>query len=344
MDKLLTRDEFRNAVFTRDNHTCVMCGAPAVDAHHIIERRLWTDGGYYLNNGVSLCADCHLYAEQTIVTCEMLRDAASITKVLLPDTLATYEGDAGFDKWGNTILANGMRSPGELFYDESVQKVLAPVMGDFTKYVKYPRTPHLPFSPGYSDEDINWTNDIHMHGREVVVTEKMDGENTTLYRDYIHSRSLEMSYHSSRTWVKNLHGSIAHDIPEGMRICGENLYAMHSLKYDSLPSFFLVFSIWMNDLCLSWDETVEWCELLNLSTVPTLYRGNYYEHLWYDVTNILSNAGKKMDKCEGFVVRPAGSFKMQEFRTVVAKWVRPDHINSDHHWIHKHVTVNQLEA
>jgi len=34
--KLLTRDEFREGVFKRDNYKCVVCGAPAKDAHHII--------------------------------------------------------------------------------------------------------------------------------------------------------------------------------------------------------------------------------------------------------------------------------------------------------------------
>lgn len=43
--KLLTRDNFREAVFARDNNTCVFCSLPAKDAHHIIERRLWKDGG-----------------------------------------------------------------------------------------------------------------------------------------------------------------------------------------------------------------------------------------------------------------------------------------------------------
>ncbi len=51
----MTRDDFRNAVFARDNHRCVICGEPAKDAHHILERRLFPDGGYYLNNGASLC-------------------------------------------------------------------------------------------------------------------------------------------------------------------------------------------------------------------------------------------------------------------------------------------------
>lgn len=48
---LLSRDQFRELTFERDKHTCVFCDKPAQDAHHIIERRLWSDGGYYLDNG-----------------------------------------------------------------------------------------------------------------------------------------------------------------------------------------------------------------------------------------------------------------------------------------------------
>lgn len=37
----LTREEFKQQVFERDEHCCVVCGKPAVDAHHILERRLF---------------------------------------------------------------------------------------------------------------------------------------------------------------------------------------------------------------------------------------------------------------------------------------------------------------
>jgi hypothetical protein len=50
---LLTRDQFREAVFARDKHKCVICKEPAKDAHHIMERRLFTEtdelGGYFLD-------------------------------------------------------------------------------------------------------------------------------------------------------------------------------------------------------------------------------------------------------------------------------------------------------
>ena len=61
--------------------------------------------------------------------------------------------DQPYDKWGNPVLPNGTRLRGELFDDASVQKVLAPVLALFTDRVKYPRTYHLPWSPGLTDDD-----------------------------------------------------------------------------------------------------------------------------------------------------------------------------------------------
>src|SRR5271170_6065020 len=98
---LLTRDEFRNAVFKRDGHKCIICAAPAKDAHHIIERRLWVDSGYYLDNGASLCEEHHLAAEMTTLSCEDIRIKAGITKTIVPPHL--YD-DTQIDKWGNPIL------------------------------------------------------------------------------------------------------------------------------------------------------------------------------------------------------------------------------------------------
>jgi hypothetical protein len=151
MEKLLLRDEFREGVFRRDNYKCVCCGADAQDTHHLVERRLWPDGGYYLDNGASLCGLCHLRAEETVLTCDTLRAAAGITRVLLPPHL--YD-DSAYDKWGNLLLANGTRLQGELFGDESVQKILAQggVLSQFVPHVRYPRTHHLPWSNPTKDD------------------------------------------------------------------------------------------------------------------------------------------------------------------------------------------------
>jgi hypothetical protein len=229
-----------------------------------------------------LCAKHHIEAEQTLVTCDDLRitiDAKTGKRVetVLPPH---FYPDTTYDKWGNIILGDRnfrdyRRLPGELFDDESVRKILAPVLHLFDHRVKYPRTWHLPWSPSVGPDDRvldaatldSWT------GREVVVTEKMDGENTTLYRDYIHARSVDYSAHVTRNWMRNFHAKFAHEIPDGMRICGENLSFKHSIGYDRLPSYFMVFSVWQGTRCLSWKETLEWCALLSLEHVPVIYQG-----------------------------------------------------------------------
>jgi len=109
---------------------------------------------------------------------------------------------------------------------------------------KYPRTPHLPWSKKVTNDDIHQQNCQQFINQEVVVTEKMDGENTSMYRNDIHARSLDGRHHVSRDWVKSWHATIANDIPEQWRLCGENLYAQHSIIYDHLESYFYLFSVW----------------------------------------------------------------------------------------------------
>lgn len=65
------RNAFREAVFERDNYQCVMCGKRdcKLDAHHIEDRHNLSNGGYVLENSITLCAgidqnNCHWKAEQ----------------------------------------------------------------------------------------------------------------------------------------------------------------------------------------------------------------------------------------------------------------------------------------
>lgn len=333
-----TRDEFRCGVFQRDDSQCVICSEAGQDAHHLIERRLWDDGGYHLDNGVTLCGQHHILAEQTLLSVEELREAAGITKVVLP---AHLYRDHRYDKWGNVILANGQRARGELFDDESVQKALAQTLHLFTPYIKYPRTYHLPWSPGCTADDRVLTDTSFFEGKEVVVTVKMDGENTTMYSDHIHARSIDSANHPSRNWVKGYHAKVAYQIPSGWRVCGENLFAAHSIRYSSLPSYFLAFSIWDEfNRCLSWDDTLEWCELLELQSVPVLYRGVWSE----EEVRKLATSEYSGNECEGYVVRVANSFSYGDFRKAMAKYVRAGHVKTSHHWRFAAIRQNHLTS
>lgn len=343
MEKLLNRDDFRNGVFNRDNHKCVICGEPAKDAHHILERRLFVDGGYYLSNGSSLCEKHHIMAEETTLSCEEIREKCNITKIILPDHL--YD-EYIYDKWGNIIQPSGQRLKGELFYDESVQKILKQggVLDLFQKYVKYPRTYYLHWcemTKSLLKDNRQMQNDDCFKGKRVIVTLKMDGENTSMYRDFIHARSLNSSSHPTRDWVKGLWSRISYHLDDNMRICGENLYAVHSIKYSDLESYFMMFSMWIENKCLSWDETVEYAKILDLNIVPVIYDGIYdrekIEAIFkkYELTN------------EGYVIRVANEFNYGEFRKSVGKFVLPSFrqaINNSHgHWISKKIETNILK-
>jgi len=343
----MTRDEFRSAVFERDHHRCVVCGALAVDAHHLIERRLWADLGYHLDNGVSLCADCHLQAEETRISPQELRDAAGIKIILLPDG---FDDEAVYDKWGNVCWPLGTRSPGPLFKDESVQKVLAAAgaLSLFTHYYKHARTPHLPWSPNAgSDSDktrdvFGELNELYMDIGDVVVTQKMDGEQCSFYPDHYHARSLDSGYHASRTWVGNLHGKIAHEIPEGWRIVGENLYAAHSIRYSDLPSYFMVFAIFNEDNhALRYSDTCDWAQMLELEMVPHLYRGPYdRERFESDQSFWQSRYGET----EGYVIRSAYEIDYYHWERAVGKVVRAGHVTTDQHWRHRQPVINGLKS
>ncbi len=331
---LLTRDQFHNAVFERDGNKCVICGNLGADAHHIMERRLFDDGGYYLDNGATLCEVHHFAAEATILPCGEIRKAAGIDTIVLPPHL--YR-DEKWDKWGNLILINGFRVAGELFNDSSVQKVLRPILHLFVPYIKYPRTYHLPTSPGCTDDDRKLENTLHFQGKRVVITEKRDGENTSIYLDYVHARSISADNHPTKDWIKNFQAKIGWQLPDGWRICGENLWAQHSISYSNLTSFFEVFSIWdETNYCLGWDATIEWCELLELVHVPVLYDG-----IWSDDL-IERFIPKDTNVQEGFVVRLAEAFHYAKFRLSVAKWVRPDHVKTSHNWKRQVIIRNSL--
>jgi RNA ligase len=205
---------------------------------------------------------------------------------------------------------------------------------------KYPRTPHLSFSPGVGKDDIQLNSEQIFANSQVVVTEKLDGENTTIYHDYLHARSIDSRHHPSRAWVKALQASIGHNIPPGWRICGENVYAKHSIAYQNLTSYFYVFGIWNeNNYCLSWSETEEWTKILGLELVPVIYHGIWDESL-------IINIGKTIDLncCEGYVVRKTEQFHYQDFAHNVAKWVRKNHIQTNEHWINQVIIPNVLTS
>lgn len=204
-------------------------------------------------------------------------------------------------------------------------------------YMKYPRTHHLPWSQVVTRDDKMLKDVSVFHDEDVVVTIKMDGENTSLYFDgYIHSRSIDYKNHSSRHWVKQFWSAKFFQLPNNYRICGENLFAKHSIFYDQLDSYFYGFSIWNDQRCLSWTETMMWFDALEITPVQVIYQGVWNEKVIQSLSHIIHSGN------EGYVVRKTGEFTIQDFSSSVAKFVRPQHVQTHQHWMHEQIVQNRL--
>lgn len=205
-------------------------------------------------------------------------------------------------------------------------------------YYKYPRTYHLPFSLGLGSDDKVLTNfEDYFENRQVVISEKMDGENTTVYSNYCHARSIDSKHASYHSWLLSYIQSFNYLLKENERVCGEYLFAQHSIHYDDLKSYFLAFSIWQDETCLSWESTVERCKELSILTVPVLYVGNYDSK---QLRNCISKVAEKGG--EGVVMRLACEFKYSDFCRSVVKYVRANHVQTDEHWSKGKITQNNM--
>jgi hypothetical protein len=222
---------------------------------------------------------------------------------------------------------------------------------------KYPRSFQLPFSQSNSSDDVWWKDCSPFVGKEVVVTSKLDGENSSIYRDGYHARSLDAAPHPSRTWLKNFIAQFQHEIPSGIRLCGENMYAFHSIFYEGLPSYFFLFGVYNDEYCLSWDEVEEYAALLDLQTVPVLYRGIWDEELVKALPNDVFPTYRATAQHpvwpqdftpsppEGYVVRLATKFRYEDFSKSLAKYVAPAFKESmrNVHWATAKVVPNRLK-
>lgn len=203
-----------------------------------------------------------------------------------------------------------------------------------TTLYSYPRTPHLPISPGATSDDKHASREALEYlasGIPLVLTEKMDGSNLSLYRDNFHGRSRDSGTHLWDTYAKKIWSQIRFDIPEGWRISGESMYARRSVAYENLESPIYIIGIWneKNNL-ISWADTQEWAQMLNLPTVPTLYEGTSFK----EATTLWSK-NFSSETSEGFVIRDAGEIPYEKFGSHIAKYVRANHVRTSADWRHR---------
>lgn len=211
---------------------------------------------------------------------------------------------------------------------------------------KYGRTYHFPFSPGTTSDDrinYNYWSDIQKIN-ELVITEKLDGENTCLNQFGVFARShAAPTIHPWAGYLKERWEMIKNDLGE-LEIFGENLYAIHSIVYPKIEQHFYVFAVREGNKWLSWEEVKFYAGLLDFPIVPEIkeltlpYNENF---LKLEILGIVQKEGRfgSIDpisnvNCtmEGVVCRNIEGFNVDNFKHNVFKYVRKGHVKTDKHW------------
>lgn len=198
---------------------------------------------------------------------------------------------------------------------------------------KYGRTYHFPFSAGVSSDDKILYEWQQLFDKEVVMLEKLDGENACIKSSGVYARS-----HAAPTrhaWAGHLWetwGRIGSDLGN-LEVFGENLYAVHSIEYERLTHYFQVFAMRDGDTWLDWQTVLELANLLDLPTAPVLeWRTFELSEIQLIIQKRLNAGSVYGGACEGVIFRCANSFSEQDFKYNVLKYVRADHVQTDIHW------------
>jgi hypothetical protein len=201
---------------------------------------------------------------------------------------------------------------------------------------KYNRTYHLPWSPGSTNDDRISNNVESLLGIEIVITEKLDGENTGMEDEGVYARS--HAAFTTSAWsreVRQLHKmKVEGQLGEDVFLFGENMEGIHSIEYTNLDSYFYIFGVRDNGVWIPWYQVEEYSYLLDIPTVPVLFKGviNTQKELKELVNNLVSKPSELGGQREGIVIRNAGAFDNEDFKDNVMKWVRAGHVTTDVHW------------
>lgn len=234
---------------------------------------------------------------------------------------------------------------------------------------KYCRSLHAQISLGTTSDDRFMPNGYikHFSKMDLILTEKLDGQNNCFTKDGLYARSHAAP--SILPWDKPMRERwelIKNDLGD-LEIFGENMYGVHSIAYSKLESYFYVFAVRDNGRWLSWEEVKFYASYFDFPTVPEIKIKHSLETFYTTMTNennVLSNWLEETlgmpwedsvetsgllggydpitgNPCsEGFVIRNKNSFLTNEgsIQTTpnefnnLFKLVRKGHVQTDEHW------------
>ena len=183
---------------------------------------------------------------------------------------------------------------------------------------------------------------------KVTITEKLDGANTGIIRtkDWFRLQKrgslVDASEHEQFNFFKawaDTHCESLLKIPKNFRVYGELMRCVHTIHYQHLPDWFLVFAVYDDDKSryLPWPQVEDLCNVLGLCTVPLVALDTYVEKL--DIFDLIPNPSAYADgPAEGVVV---WNYRKQ-LRGKLVREAFVKHMDESVHWTSQKMQHNRV--
>lgn len=223
------------------------------------------------------------------------------------------------------------------------------------EFFRFPHTPHLAWLGGggepRDDKVLSRAEAARLLNEAVVVEEKLDGANVGISLDAtgelrLQNRGeyLHPPHHGQfarlGAWLQAHADALFDALTPELLVFGEWCAARHSLGYDQLPDWWLVFDVYDRTAGQFWsiERRNDLAAAHGLTTVPTLARGRFTQQELVAMVNDRPSSFRE-GLLEGVVVRSEDA----GWTVARAKLVRADFVqNIGAHWRNRALEWNQL--
>jgi ATP-dependent RNA circularization protein (DNA/RNA ligase family) len=224
-----------------------------------------------------------------------------------------------------------------------------------SEFFRFPHTPHLAWlAPGEPRDDklLTLVDANALLVDEVVVEEKLDGANLgisigadgqlrTQNRGQYLVEPFTGQFSRLSTWLGQHRYELIDTLGNQLILFGEWCAAKHSLDYETLPDWFLLFDVYDREQGRFWSTTRRnaLAASLELTVVPQLIRGSVTLDL---LKNLLVNLSSqfRQGQLEGLVIRREST----DWCESRAKLVRAEFTQTiSEHWRRRAIQWNRLQ-
>jgi ATP-dependent RNA circularization protein (DNA/RNA ligase family) len=223
------------------------------------------------------------------------------------------------------------------------------------EFFRFPTTPHLAWlsvdAPPRGDKVLSATDVEEVLSGEVIVEEKVDGANLGIslapegqLRIQNRGQYIESPFHGQfsrlQAWLEQHGPRLSDAIPQGIVVFGEWCAAKHSLSYDMLPDWLLVFDVYDRAERRFWSSgrRNRLAARLGLATVPQIFRGETDLAALQQLLDVRMST-LRAGPMEGVIVRSEST----DWCTRRAKLVRGDFTQAiGEHWSRRSIEWNRI--